>query len=78
MEGFKKVMEKSDLSHQLTPWNSHSSEADIAKLINQSPPPLWCPKVHYRIHNSTPLVPLLRQLNPTYTNISYLIKSHLI
>jgi hypothetical protein len=49
--------------------NSHSASQEI-------PCHLWNPIVHYRTHNSLPLVPILRQMNPVHTFPPYFPKIH--
>jgi hypothetical protein len=50
---------------------------DISCAATQEIPSIsWNPKVHYCVHKSLPLVPVLSQISPVRTTPSYLCKIH--
>jgi hypothetical protein len=49
----------------------------VTQLVKKYPTFLWNPKVHYRVHTSPPLDPILSQLNPVRPIDPYLPKVHL-
>ena len=56
---------------------SHSWEANRFSASQEIPRILWNPKVHYRIHNSPPPVPILRQLDSFHNPTSHFLMIHL-
>jgi len=66
------------ITYWLTAWSTVLLwEADRFSASQEIPRILWSRKVHYRIHNSPPPVPILSQINPVHTPKSHFLKIHL-
>jgi hypothetical protein len=61
---------------ELTPWSWVFLEKPPVTAAQEFPNILWNPKVHYRVHKSPSLVPIVSHINPVHTNPSYFSKIH--
>jgi hypothetical protein len=61
---------------QLTPWGNHSWAANSHSASQENLQLLQNPKVHYCVHKSLLLVPILSEMHPIHTMPPYYPKIH--
>ena len=57
--------------------HSPSWETNQFSASQEIPHIVWNPKVHYRIHNSPPHLPVMSHINPIHAPTSHFLKIHL-
>jgi hypothetical protein len=68
------IMMWQSLNFPLATWSRVLEKLTVTQLVNKFPAFRGTPKVHCCVHNSWPLVPILREMNPIHNFPPYLPK----